>query len=354
MVDIIYTFKKFNLFVALVVAVVLFSNSVFVLAETPREKAKRAKNQVNSIRRELDQAVADYQSALGKLYRINSEISKTQKELKKAIAQLIRNQAILNQRAEQIYRNDKISLLEVVLGAKDFDEFLTRFDFLKRVGKQDAQVLNRVKRLKAEIEKKRDRLLKEKEIQSRLVNTLESKKSEIERELSRQKALLSRFQKEIAALDSRPKPSYVFKPVSTPIYTPRISLNGFVFPVEPPYSYSNDWLAPRSGGRLHQGNDIMAPMGAKIYAVVSGSVSAKEGGMSGKMIILNGNDGNVYYYIHLSGFAVTSGSVSAGQVIGYNGNTGNAAGGPPHLHFEIHPGGGAAINPYPILKAAEG
>ena len=85
-----------------------------------------------------------------------------------------------------------------------------------------------------------------------------------------------------------------------------------------------------------------------MVACVSGTVNQGEGKNAGLYVRLVGDDGNVYYYMHCLRFGAT-GHVTAGTVIAYCGDTGNASGGPPHLHFEIHPGGGAAVNPYPTL-----
>ena len=116
-------------------------------------------------------------------------------------------------------------------------------------------------------------------------------------------------------------------------------------------AYGDSWGAPRSGGRSHEGVDMLAPMGTPIYAVVSGSVNFRQNRLGGNAVSLVGDNGNRYYYAHLASYEGTSRRVNQGDVIGYNGDTGNATG-TPHLHFEVHPGGGLAVNPTPSVRAA--
>ncbi|MEM8745847.1 MAG: peptidoglycan DD-metalloendopeptidase family protein [Actinomycetota bacterium] len=119
----------------------------------------------------------------------------------------------------------------------------------------------------------------------------------------------------------------------------------------PGSAYADTWGAPRSGGRRHQGVDMLAPTGISIFAVIGGFATFKQNRLGGNAVSLVGDNGNRYYYAHLSRYEGVSRRVEQGDVIGYNGDTGNATG-VPHLHFQVHPGGGQAVNPTPSVRAA--
>jgi len=130
------------------------------------------------------------------------------------------------------------------------------------------------------------------------------------------------------------------------------------FPVLGDYTYTDDFGAPRHQGS-HEGTDVMADRGTPVVAVADGTIlrlTRAERGLGGLYIWLRDTQGNEYYYAHLSGIAdgLDAGSrVAVGQVIGLVGNTGDARHTAPHLHFEVHPGGGGAVNPYNELRAVD-
>ncbi len=115
-------------------------------------------------------------------------------------------------------------------------------------------------------------------------------------------------------------------------------------------SFVDTWGAPRSGGRRHEGVDMIGSRGTPVLAVVAGVAVAKENVLGGMTVTITGADGNRYYYAHLDSYG-TLGNVVAGTEIGKLGQTGNAVYSVPHLHFEIHPGGGQAVDPYPTARA---
>ncbi|MEL7161559.1 MAG: M23 family metallopeptidase [Bacteroidota bacterium] len=93
----------------------------------------------------------------------------------------------------------------------------------------------------------------------------------------------------------------------------------------------------KRGKRSHQGIDIKAPRGTAVVATVNGFIErVKEGGNGGKQIYLRGATGRLFYYAHLDSWSVEEyTAVEAGDVIGTIGDTGNARGTTPHLHFEV-------------------
>jgi hypothetical protein len=140
-----------------------------------------------------------------------------------------------------------------------------------------------------------------------------------------------------------------------------------IFPLVAKTQWWDSYGDPRPNGR-HAGIDIMAPLRAPVVAVEAGRVKHWDSGLGGCMLYLYGRSGTMYMYIHLNNdvtanndnrgrchevaFTVADGAkVVAGEQIAWNGDSGDANGN-PHLHFEVHPGGGADVNPYPYLKRA--
>jgi len=106
----------------------------------------------------------------------------------------------------------------------------------------------------------------------------------------------------------------------------------------------------RPGGQKHQGDDIFAPRGVPVIANVNGVMSHIQGAVTGNGYYLRGDDGTVYYGAHLDSYVAAPGRLTVGTVIGRVGNTGDAATTPTHLHFEIKPGGGAPVDPWPVVS----
>jgi murein DD-endopeptidase MepM/ murein hydrolase activator NlpD len=327
----------------LVVLAMVFPLSAFsATLEEKQAEAEKVRQQIESMKAESQRLAQEYNTALTEYESIRSEVEINREKLEKAQNDYKRARTILHERLRSIYKSGEISSLEVLLESTSLDDFLTRYDFFSYIGNRDFEIFDEFKRLREEISE-RQHSLEEQEARSRQVlGSVNAKRQAMETSLQEQQAYLDSVNKEILQLLASTGGG------GTPIMTP---IGNFVFPVRGPHSFSNDWHAPRTG-HLHQGCDVFAAAGTPLVACVSGTVNQGEGKNAGLYVRLAGDDGNVYYYMHCQRFGAT-GHVTAGTVIAYVGDTGNALGGPPHLHFEIHPGGGAAINPYPILLAAD-
>jgi murein DD-endopeptidase MepM/ murein hydrolase activator NlpD len=131
--------------------------------------------------------------------------------------------------------------------------------------------------------------------------------------------------------------------------------DGRVCPVRGQVRIGQGWGAPRDGGRRrHQGIDLLAPAGTPLVAVADGRITRlnnQDQGLGGISLRLTDHAGTGYYYAHNQRNLVHLGQhVRRGQVIAEVGSSGNARGGPPHLHFQLHPGGGPPVNPDAIVR----
>jgi murein DD-endopeptidase MepM/ murein hydrolase activator NlpD len=158
----------------------------------------------------------------------------------------------------------------------------------------------------------------------------------------------------------RPKQSGKHKPTPLKIQ-PKLTAGHYVFPVYGGTSYIDTFGAPRPDVTYHHGDDIFGQLGQPLIACADGTLfSVGWNKIGGNRLWLLDEQGNQFYYAHLSAFAqnATDGArVKAGQVIGFMGNTGDAEGTPVHLHFEVHPvsllylGYDGAVDPTPYLDA---
>lgn len=294
-----------------------------------------ALTRVRSAQASLDALVVELERQHDHLTHIAGEIIAAQGHLETLDAELRASQAWMDKRARSIYKADRIGMVNALLSAKTFREFLTAFGFIRAVGVEDSKSMLRVRDLRAQALQGRLQLEEKKVQQQSLLADLGRQRSRVEISL---RALGREYEGIKSEVDKRK--------------------SGFAFPVRAPYSYSDSYGAPRMEGtsyyHRHEGTDIFALSGTPVLAVVDGVIekvgTASLGGI--KLWLRSPGDNWTYYYAHLSGYAggIANGvRVKKGDVLGYVGNTGNARGTPPHLHFETHVPGGSPTNPYPIL-----
>lgn len=291
---------------------------------------------VRAAQSQLDAVVADYESASDRLISIVGQVIETSARETVLTAELDAAQSAINQRAASTYRQERVGLISVLLAAHSYREFTTALTMMKAVVEQDAKAIDRLDALKEEAAKLKAELQARKEDEQRVLADLSRRQRDIDRSL---KAVGKEFEAVRAELERRKA--------------------GFAFPVKAPYSYTDSWGAPRMEGskyyHRHEGTDIFALQGTPVLAVVDGVVenmgTATLGGI--KLWVRSPGDDWTYYFAHMSSYAagITNGKrVRKGEVVGYVGNTGNARGTPPHLHFETHVPSGEPTNPYPILR----
>ncbi|SRR6266511_345548 len=316
---------------------------VFLLSAAPAAHADRlqdARARVKALRTELDAVALEARFIENQLADLHDAFEYSQIHLTDAKRELADAKRALGGQLAEVYRSGGLAMVDALLDPTS-NHVPDRAEFVMLLlGKQNDTLAN-AQTASASYES----AVREVAVQrARLAKLRDRQKAEV-------KELDQRFKEARSLLDRIAgfrggQTAYPSEPVIT------IGSHRYACPVEPPYSYTDTWGAARSGGRTHQGTDIMAPSGAKELAYTDGVISREHTNTLGGIVLyLQGDNGDEYYYAHLSGYAVRVGArVKAGQVISYVGNTGDARYTAPHLHFEVHPGGGDPVNPYPYVK----
>jgi murein DD-endopeptidase MepM/ murein hydrolase activator NlpD len=159
-------------------------------------------------------------------------------------------------------------------------------------------------------------------------------------------------------IEAPPPGGFTLTPPVSPAVQQQLTSPGYVFPVAGGAHYGHDFGNFRADTGFHEGSDLFAPEGTPLVAVQSGVLhNVGWNRLGGWRLWVEDAHGNWFYYAHLSAYspiAKNDAHVNAGDVIGFVGNTGDAQGGPTHLHFEIHPAGQWALPPYDYLQAWQG
>jgi murein DD-endopeptidase MepM/ murein hydrolase activator NlpD len=328
----------------------LISLFVFPAYAHAAKSEKQLQEQLADIRSDLKKAGSEYDAAFWRLDETDVRLSQVETDIEATEQELANSRALLSDRVARAYRSDATDYLTVLFEVSSFQEMATRVEYLQRIGEADAQTIEQCVALQTELEARQTELDAEREERAAAVKELDKQKAALEKRLASKKAEYDEVQRELAAQARRNSAASSRSYASASSYGAP-GANGMIFPVQGANYYSDTWGASRGGGRRrHKGTDIMAAPGTPCVAVLSGSVRTKSNGLGGKTIWLTADNGMQFYYAHMQGYAVSGGRVNAGQVIGYVGSSGNASASAPHLHFQIHPGGGSAVNPYPYLR----
>lgn len=337
----------------ILLAVALAAGVVFATlpagAQSTRDRLNAQRQRVTRLKAEYERIAAAYAQTEKELQDTRTRMTRTKADISRAEGDMAQLRQQLKDRVRAAYRMRGVGFFHFLLEARSFRDFNLRMMSLQRQTLDDEDLILKLRKKRHELETRQAEL-------DRQAGVLADQKAAYEsqgRKLTISFEQARRLQQQLADQLSREEIARLFR-VSRG--SSRGGGGGVVIPldycpVQGPHVFSNDWGAPRGGGtRRHKGNDLMAPHGAPIVATVAGRVTRTgNGGLGGKTVYLWGN-GVEFYYAHLSSIDVSAGqTVSAGQRLGANGDSGNARGGPPHLHFEIHPGGGGAVNPYPSL-----
>ncbi|MBI4259911.1 MAG: peptidoglycan DD-metalloendopeptidase family protein [Actinobacteria bacterium] len=325
---------------ALVAGLLLLASPVLAGTE---EKVAGARQRLAAVQKELDVVAAEIQAAYDDYQATRAAIEETRASIARVERRIQAISDTLAARAREAYTTGPAGTIHMLLSSVSFTDFSDRVEFLDAVQADDASLVIRAQVNRERLARERAALADLSRRQAEIVDDLEARETVIAEKFAEIEDLVDtlteRLRKEKAEERRQKLLNIAVRPAGAGLQT---------CPVAGPNSFVDSWGAPRSGGRTHQGTDLLAAFGTPVVAAQTGSVRYGENTLGGLSAYVTADNGDFTYYAHLSSFGPTSGHVSAGTIIGHVGSTGNA-GEVNHLHFEYHPGNRGPVNPYPFL-----
>lgn len=313
----------------------------------------------DALQDEIDTVQAQIDVYNGQLTEVENRLSEIEAQEEQKQNDLENTKQTFMTRLRAMYVSGDNSMLNVLLSANDFGDFLYRDQLLSSVTDHDNAIMEQLKAdikaveeletraneekqeiqsIKSEVDAKRAELGDRMKEMNAVISELEGQKSGLEDQLDEYAAAIDEFEAKIQAEAAAAAKKNSSSASQSPSYSGGAKPNagGWVWPC-PGFYYISSYVGPR-WGRTHNGLDIAGGSiyGKPIVAARAGTVidAGWNSGGYGNYVMINHGDGFITIYGHMSSVAASNGqSVSAGQVIGYVGNTGRSTG--PHLHFEV-------------------
>ena len=298
----------------------------------------------DELQRRADEAAARYDRSMAALGKLSNDMTRLERRIGDAEAKMAPLREAVTRRAVAVYTSDRgMAAFSGLDNGDDLVDSARAAMIAAMLSAGDNSAIRAIADASAELAERRDELAARRAQQQRLTDDLKAERKNVELALSfmakRDNALQSRL---IGRTSRDERTPYEAQSGPIPVVT------DFTCPIRGPLTFTDTWGAPRGGGRRHEGTDLMNPYGTPNVAVVSGTFETHHSGLGGLSIYLHGDDGNTYYYAHLSQIVGPDRRVAQGELIAKTGSSGDAT--TPHTHFEFHPNGGRAVPSYSLLR----